>query len=63
MEIILNRYGGHIMKAEKQICLSVPEELLKQIKQASEEDFMSMNSFIRAAIVKYLRERDKNDSK
>lgn len=51
------------MKAEKQICLSVPEELLKQIKQASDEDFMSMNSFIRAAIVKYLRERDKNDSK
>lgn len=51
------------MKAEKQICLSVPEELFKQIKQASEEDFTTMNSFIRAAIVKYLRERNNQNTK
>ena len=48
------------MKTEKQICLYVPEKLFEQIKQASEEDFISANNLIRLAIVKYLRERNKN---
>ena len=49
------------MRTEKQICLAVPEELFKMIKKAAEEDFMSSNTLIRAAIVKYLRERDKHE--
>ena len=47
------------MRNEKQICLSVPEELFNMIKQAAEEEYMSANALIRTAVVKYLREREK----
>ena len=50
------------MKAEKQICLFLPQELFEQVKSAADEDFMAVNSFIRVALVTYLRNREsKND--
>lgn len=45
------------MNTEKQVCLTLPEELFQQIKKAAEEDFMAVNALIRVAIARYLRGR------
>lgn len=47
------------MKLEKQICLSLPDKLFQQVKDAAEQDYTTVTGLIRQAVVKYLRDRER----
>lgn len=45
------------MSDSKQICLTVPKKVYELIVNLSEEEFTTVNSLIRIAIIAYIKER------
>lgn len=49
------------MSESKQICLTIPKNLYELLVSVSVEEFTTVNSLIRMAIIAYIKDREQNE--